>query len=200
MYRQTTRCPFAIYADPTRKLYDLLGMTRTLDLGPKSPQYMQKSLLSVMVASFVQSLKSGWGATKGGDYRQVGGEFLFEDGTVSWGHRMRNTRDHAEIPQLRKVLGLDDTRPPVRKTWSSGVGRALSHRRQSWSRSRSGTRKGRESWVGSVMEGVTEEGIKTNGTGVVVIAETLATAETHDIAVAAVDGSTSGSRGGLVVA
>lgn len=161
---------------------------------------MQKSLLSVMVASFVQSLKSGWGATKGGDYRQVGGEFLFEDGEVMWGHRMRNTRDHAEIPELRTVLGLDDTRPPVRKTWSSGVGRALSHRRQSWSRSRSGTRKGRESWVGSVMEGVTEEDIKTNGTGVGARAKPLGTAENYDIAIVAVDGSTDGSRRGLVVA
>ena len=157
MYRQTTACPFPIYADPTRKLYDHLGMTRTLDLGPSRPEYMQKSLLYVMLASFVQSLKSGWGAIQGGDYRQVGGEFLFDDGNVTWGHRMRNTRDHAEIPALRNVLGLDATRPPLRKTWTSGVGRALSNRRRSWSRSSSRTRKGGGSRRGSVMEEVAEE-------------------------------------------
>lgn len=61
--------------------------------------------------------------------QQVGGEFLFEsenregetpspaeenkelgdevEERVTWCHRMRNTRDHAEIPELREVLGLD---------------------------------------------------------------------------------------------
>jgi hypothetical protein len=30
-----------------------------------------------------------------------------EDKIVTWCHRMRNTRDHAEIPELMEVLGLD---------------------------------------------------------------------------------------------
>ncbi|PVH70590.1 hypothetical protein DL98DRAFT_597695 [Cadophora sp. DSE1049] len=30
-----------------------------------------------------------------------------EEKRVTWCHRMRNTRDHAEIPELREVLGLD---------------------------------------------------------------------------------------------
>ena len=85
-------------------------------------------------------------AFSGGDYKQVGGEFLFEplgeimtspvgspmdesskkelgmpspvgiqpgqldkteEKRVTWCHRMRNTRDHAEVPELREVLGLD---------------------------------------------------------------------------------------------
>ncbi len=45
-------------------------------------------------------------ALKGGDQKQVGGEFLFEGGEVRWCHRMRNTRDHVEVPELREVLGL----------------------------------------------------------------------------------------------
>lgn len=31
-----------------------------------------------------------------------------EDKTITWCHRMRNTRDHAEIPELKDVLGLED--------------------------------------------------------------------------------------------
>ena len=165
-------------------------MTRTLDLGSKSPEYMQKSLLSVMLASLCQSLKSGRGATKGGDYRQVGGEFLFEDGNVTWGRRMKNTRDHAEIPELRKVLGLDGERPPMRETWTTSVGKALSHRRQNWSRSRSRTRPGKESFNGSVMEKAMEgKGAKTNGNGIVVGDTPLMTVESQGVP----NGDTNGS-------
>ena len=44
---------------------------------------------------------------KGGNFHQVGGEFMFENERVTWCHRMKNTRDHAEIPEMRRVLGLD---------------------------------------------------------------------------------------------
>lgn len=67
----------------------------------------------------------------GGDFWQVGGEFIFEstpsplpsqaqDGTekekgksrgetkVTWCHRMRNTRDHAEMSEIKSVLGISD--------------------------------------------------------------------------------------------
>jgi hypothetical protein len=120
MYTTTTSCPFPIYADPTRKLYDALGMTRTLELG-KKPEYANAGLLATTVHSVVQILKSGRQGMKGGDYKQVGGEFLFENGEVIWCHRMRNTRDHAEVPDLRRLLGLDDTKPPMRQRWSHGI-------------------------------------------------------------------------------
>ncbi len=32
---------------------------------------------------------------------------------MSWCHRMKNTRDHAEIPELMEVLGLDGQGQPV---------------------------------------------------------------------------------------
>lgn len=122
-------------------------MMRTLNLGSR-PEYQRKEVVSLMVASIIQSLKmlKGGRALKGGDYHQVGGEFLFEpvdltspvaspeeeekrlghkngvDGMfemghveekhVTWCHRMRNTRDHAEIPELREVLGLDGGETP----------------------------------------------------------------------------------------
>ncbi|KUJ17941.1 uncharacterized protein LY89DRAFT_583519 [Mollisia scopiformis] len=141
MYQRETSCPFPIYADPTKKLYSELGMTRTLNLGSR-PEYQRKELFSIMLDGFVQSLKMlrGGRALKGGDYHQVGGEFLFEpvemespsplsspeeqtkrlgeqgmlemgaveEKHVTWCHRMRNTRDHAEIPEVREVLGLGD--------------------------------------------------------------------------------------------
>ena len=85
----------------------------------------------------------------GGDFKQVGGEFLFQNGKVTWCHRMKNTRDHAEVPLVRQQLGLDDTPPPQRKRWSAagiggGITRRLSNRRpMSWAggpRSKSGNR------------------------------------------------------------
>ncbi|KAK0636336.1 AhpC/TSA antioxidant enzyme-domain-containing protein [Bombardia bombarda] len=178
MYAAETGCPFPIYADPTRKLYDELGMIRTLALGPK-PAYIRKSLIKSSVASIVQGLKQlrNGLATKAGDARQIGGEFLFEpvagvlqspgvvgtggsgsgagggsgdegghghrhsdtslDGKndghggeekiVTWCHRMKTTRDHAEIPELMEVLGLDGQGMPIKdkKRWS----RALEQRK-----------------------------------------------------------------------
>lgn len=162
MYTRETECPYPIYADTSRNLYAQLGMIRTLNLGSKSPGYMQYSLPSAIVRSIYQGLKAGRGAFKGGDYWQVGGEFLFEDGRVNWCHRMRNTRDHAEIPETRRQLGLDGANPPLRKTFSSGIRRSssqlqrkLSDRRKSWSRSRDRAEK--SSPEGSMMEKVKED-------------------------------------------
>ncbi|TVY44518.1 Thioredoxin-like protein [Lachnellula subtilissima] len=159
MYQEATSCPFPIYADPTKKTYEELGMLRTLNLGAH-PEYMRRSLMSAMVTSFVQSLKQikGGKAFQGGGYHQVGGEFLFEpvnmatpicspdvsnadnerkmlgeggglgvgeEKRVTWCHRMRNTRDHAEIPELREVLGLDGCGVPGgnKRRWTLALGK-----------------------------------------------------------------------------
>lgn len=203
MYAEATGCPFPIYADPTRKLYQELGMIKTLALGQR-PAYMSKSLLKSSLDSIVQGVKqirSGL-AIRGGDQRQIGGEFLFEpvdirspdaspaqefdrrlrlddgrkgkegvDATktedaqasekdaervagggaaskhsrttsvtdndndeieqphlveekkVTWCHRMRTTRDHAEIPELMEVLGLTGQGRPIKdqKRWSKAL-------------------------------------------------------------------------------
>ncbi|KAK3392089.1 AhpC/TSA antioxidant enzyme-domain-containing protein [Sordaria brevicollis] len=79
MYAQTTNCPFPIYADPTRKLYQELGMVRTLALGEK-PAYATKSLVKTSLDSILAGIKQipkGL-VNKGGDLKQIGGEFLFE--------------------------------------------------------------------------------------------------------------------------
>ncbi|KAF2644116.1 hypothetical protein P280DRAFT_466800 [Massarina eburnea CBS 473.64] len=135
MYTEATNCPFPIYADPTGKLYEYLGMTRTLDLG-KKPSYIQSNLLVTSLQSIAQALKTGTNALKGGDFKQVGGEFLFEGGECVWVHRMRHTRDHTEIKEMREKLGLTESTPVPRKRWSHGVKPAREEiprdRRSSW--------------------------------------------------------------------
>ncbi|KAK3351845.1 AhpC/TSA antioxidant enzyme-domain-containing protein [Neurospora tetraspora] len=79
MYAQATNCPFPIYADPTRKLYQELGMVRTLALGEK-PAYITKNLVKSSLGSIITGIKQipkGL-ANKAGDFKQIGGEFLFE--------------------------------------------------------------------------------------------------------------------------
>ncbi|KAI1327329.1 hypothetical protein F5Y16DRAFT_198823 [Xylariaceae sp. FL0255] len=170
-YIKETNCPFPVYADPTRRLYTELGMVRTLTMGPK-PAYLQKRTMAHTVLSGLrQGLKqihTGL-ASKNGDLRQVGGEFLFEPAAptldtpissptveaekklgeeggpgsgngddlsggaegeekvenkrVTWCHRMKTTRDHAEIPELREILGLEGDGAPARdgKRWQKAV-------------------------------------------------------------------------------
>lgn len=106
-YISNTNCSFPIYADPSRKLYETLGMTCSLSQGSKKPDYQVSSLMGVVGKSLVQVVSSGTGAFKGGHQSQNGGEFLFENDKVTWCHRMRNTRDHTEIPLLRQILGFN---------------------------------------------------------------------------------------------
>ncbi|KAG5923057.1 hypothetical protein E4U42_005056 [Claviceps africana] len=131
-YAKTTNWPYAIFTDPSGSLFHELGMTKTLALGSK-PAYMRRSMVVSTLLSIGQALRavSQGLALSSGDQRQVGGEFLFEpldvampargqldedDGELvrgaeekrlTWCHRMRTTRDHAEIPVLRGVLGLE---------------------------------------------------------------------------------------------
>ncbi|KAM0261865.1 hypothetical protein ACHAQJ_002068 [Trichoderma viride] len=164
MYAKETGCPFPIYTDPTRSLFDALGMVKTLTMGTR-PAYTKKSTSRGIFDSIVQGLKhvpKGL-ALKSGDHRQVGGEFLFEpfhiatpistpkeeqdpkfgsfeepdsgkgkveeeraeEKKITWCHRMRTTRDHAEVPELMEVLGLDSTthKPAVKdeKRWEEAT-------------------------------------------------------------------------------
>ncbi|KAG5950915.1 hypothetical protein E4U53_004177 [Claviceps sorghi] len=123
-YAKTTNWPYAIFTDPSGALFHELGMTKTLALGQK-PGYMRKSLVMSTLRSIGQALRAvpGGLALRSGDQRRVGGEFLFEpldvatplegddeEKRLTWCHRMRTTRDHAEIPELMEVLGLEGPR------------------------------------------------------------------------------------------
>ncbi|CAK7269826.1 hypothetical protein SEPCBS57363_003797 [Sporothrix epigloea] len=114
-YVEASSCAYPVYADPTRRLYDELGMVSTLAMGAP-PRYMEHTnMWASSFRSIIDGLKqvsSGlW--RKSGDKRQVGGEFLFEnpgngdDISVSWCHRMKTTRDHTETRDMQNLLDLD---------------------------------------------------------------------------------------------
>jgi len=110
-YLNKTSCPYDLYSDPTHTIYKTLRLGRTLDRGAKSPEYMEgKSLASVAWTGFTQVLKNPSKTFKAGDWQQVGGEFLFvkqgEKWENTWAHKMRNTQDHAEVKEIKEVLGM----------------------------------------------------------------------------------------------
>ena len=108
-YKEQTHCKFPLYADPTRALYTKLGMARTMEPGNK-PEYIRKSFMGVAFSSFMQAVTAGRNTLKGGDFWQVGGEFLFENEAVTKCHRMSTTRDHIEMDELKAWLGLTTDR------------------------------------------------------------------------------------------
>lgn len=79
MYAKETNCPFPIYTDPKRTLFDALGMRLTLNMGAK-PSYMKRPMSAAVFNSIgqaIRALPSGM-ILKSGNQKQVGGEFLFE--------------------------------------------------------------------------------------------------------------------------
>lgn len=107
-YAKDTTCPFPIYADPTRKLYDAFGMIRTLRLADEKPNYIKSSFFSLLAKSTLSKFAAGSSMFQGGDIQQVGGEYLVDhQGHIIWSHNMNNTQDHVEVKELRKVLALD---------------------------------------------------------------------------------------------
>ncbi|KAF2483805.1 hypothetical protein BDY17DRAFT_115664 [Neohortaea acidophila] len=99
---------FTIYCDPSRKLYAKLGMLSNMSTAPdgKKPGYLTKSKLENVTSSLKNAVMSGADAIKGGHPAQNGGEMLFANGELVWFKRMRHTEDHAEVEELKQVLGL----------------------------------------------------------------------------------------------
>ncbi|GAB7361538.1 hypothetical protein MBLNU230_g1592t1 [Neophaeotheca triangularis] len=107
-YRAVTGCPWPIYADPSRLLFKGLGMSLTLRLGGQ-PQYMHDVSVPDVLKGFLKELKGMRMEERfqGGNMFQIGGEFLFEEGNVRWCHRMKNMRGHAEVEDIKRVLGME---------------------------------------------------------------------------------------------
>lgn len=103
-YAAETSCEFPIFTDPTGRLYEMLGMKRSLASSSK-PVYMKHSLLGLIISSVRQMIWSGFGAFKGGNYSQNGGEWIFRIGKCVWVHRMETTSDHTPAEELIRVLG-----------------------------------------------------------------------------------------------
>lgn len=104
-YAKATSCSYPIYADPSVRSYASLGMMRSLKVPEVTPTYIKTGFWANAIGSGWTLLKDT-NRLKGGPSWQNGGEWLFEDGEVKWCHRMRNTMDHAEVEELRELLGI----------------------------------------------------------------------------------------------
>lgn len=101
-YIAKTNCKYDVYTDPTRALYLTLGMTSNLSLGDKKPDYIKKSFAGTVVTGILDTLSNPTASP--GKKSQNGGEWIFVDGELRWCRRMRNTRDHVEVEELKKIL------------------------------------------------------------------------------------------------
>lgn len=81
-------------------------MLVSLKQGDSQPEYIKKGMLASVTSSLKNVVMSGTEAFKGGNVSQNGGEMLFANGELVWFKRMRHTQDHAEIAELKEVLGL----------------------------------------------------------------------------------------------
>ncbi|MBW0533636.1 hypothetical protein O181_073351 [Austropuccinia psidii MF-1] len=106
-YKELLDCPFPIYSDNTRKLFDALSMIANLGFGDSKTQghYITESLPSAILTSVVNTFKMGTKTFfQAGKMDQLGGEFIFQKGQCVFAHRMRTTRDHTEPEDLKERL------------------------------------------------------------------------------------------------
>lgn len=105
---QVNNPPFQFYADPDLRLYHALGVTkRTLDTGDSNTlaSHHKESITQTVLSSVAQTVKSGSLAFKGGDIKQLGGEFVWDkEGNPVFAHRMKHTRDHSEISVIEQAI------------------------------------------------------------------------------------------------
>lgn len=106
-YRKFPGCNtrFPIFAEPTRKLFKTLGMKWSASLGDR-PEYMRDISIMDVVKGNVRDIGAGLreegglrkrDMLRGGNLLQIGGEFLFENGSVIWCHRMRHMRGRKSL-------------------------------------------------------------------------------------------------------
>ncbi|QIW95633.1 hypothetical protein AMS68_001151 [Peltaster fructicola] len=106
-WKRRSECSFPVYCDPSRKIYARLGMVENLSMGGRKPDYLKVSAFSTTMTSAWNAITAGpSNSLKAGNFAQNGGELLFESGELKWCHRMKNTRDHAEVSELKQVLKI----------------------------------------------------------------------------------------------
>jgi hypothetical protein len=111
-YRKIFRAPFAVYTDPTHRVFNALGMTyRTVDPGPRAERgaYIKHGVvrgITMVVSNAVKVKMSIW--ENGGDVEQLGGEFVLGPGLkCTFAHRMVNTQSHTPIHRVLAAAGVD---------------------------------------------------------------------------------------------
>ncbi|CED83302.1 Uncharacterized conserved protein [Phaffia rhodozyma] len=109
-YAATTNCPYPIYADPTKKVYQTLGTTSTMAHTPSGQprkSYLKESMFTQAMGSLKVALTNVGSVNKVGSFKQNGGEFIFESGPINiFAHRMQNTEDHTEIAEIIDMLSV----------------------------------------------------------------------------------------------
>ena len=134
--RITMPAHFSLYTDHSRLLYRALGMDTAggMKFGSRPEYCGDESGLQTLTGTFRQIGKAGFKhGTHGGSFKQVGGEFLIEEGKVTWCHRMRNIRDHTEIKILKKALEAEEDG----RVAMENVPEELEVGRESWERTAS---------------------------------------------------------------
>lgn len=97
---------------------------------------LETPILSPPPPPGTETEKQGYGFGFGFEDEEDERDGRIEEKCVTWCHRMRTTRDHAEIPELMEVLGLEGDGAPVRdpKRWRKALaerkGTGLSMARQ----------------------------------------------------------------------
>ncbi|KAF9517025.1 hypothetical protein BS47DRAFT_1291551 [Hydnum rufescens UP504] len=109
------QCPYPIYVDPTRAVYNALGMTRrTLNSGAESEKctYVRHGTLGSIGMALKNAFKMPIG--KAGNPGQLGGEFLLGPGIrAEYAHRMSTTRSHTSIKRLLQLANVDMSPMPT---------------------------------------------------------------------------------------
>lgn len=111
-YRENTGFQGPIYADPSRGVYHALGMTRenlkTTPSGEPKPSYLAgHSRIGSVVHSVWEALSHPKLIGKQGNHSQLGGEFVFENGSCVHASRMKHTEDHIPVVKLMQALGVE---------------------------------------------------------------------------------------------
>ena len=105
MIGMLANCPFPIVSDPTRALYRQFGMTRTSMSPGAKPDYVQHGMAVNTLISLKRNLAMP--LKDPGELGGLGGEFVLGPGLeCTYAHRMKNTRDHAELQDILKALGV----------------------------------------------------------------------------------------------
>ncbi|KAF7321810.1 hypothetical protein MKEN_00702800 [Mycena kentingensis (nom. inval.)] len=113
-YHEMTGYKGPIYADPSRKLYSLLGLVQNLKMTPEGktrPSYLKMSRFQNLIFSIRTGYMSYPFLTfSAGKWSQNGGEFVLGRGNnCSFIHRMQNTEDHTEVVDLMRHAGVEYT-------------------------------------------------------------------------------------------
>lgn len=103
-YAEDTDCLFPIYANFDRSLYKGFGMGNAISMGPRR-DWQAAPTTQIVRNSFFQAVGRITDIFQSGNYMQVGGEVIYQNGIVVFCHRMLSTRDHTEIENVGELIG-----------------------------------------------------------------------------------------------